>query len=264
MRRVGWSHVDTTPGTDGDDMTDAVALVTGSSSGLGAAIARRLHADGMTVVITSRASVAAGEELAAELGGSYVRADVGDEDDCRRLVDAVLARHGGLDVLVNNAGTTRFVPHADLAGASRPVWEEILRVNLLGPFSLTTAARPALEERGGCVVNISSVAGIRPVGSSIPYAVSKAALNHLTALLAKALGPRIRVNAVAPGLVATPWTADLGELHQQITDSVALGRAGVPEEIAGVVAAVIGATYLTGQVVVVDGGAGLVAWDRRL
>jgi NAD(P)-dependent dehydrogenase (short-subunit alcohol dehydrogenase family) len=240
-----------------------VALVTGSSSGLGAAIARRLHADGMAVVITSKTSVGAGEELAARLGGSYVQADVGDEADCRRLVETVLSRHGRLDVLVNNAGTTRFVPHADLAGASRDVWEDILRVNLLAPFALVTAAEAALRERSGAVVNISSIAGVRPVGSCIPYAVSKAALNHLTALLAKALGPAIRVNAVAPGLVATPWTTELGELHRQITSSAALGRAAVPEEIADVVAAVLRATYLTGQVVVVDGGASLVAWDTR-
>lgn len=239
----------------------AVALVTGSSSGLGAGIARRLHAEGYQVVITSRASVDSGTELAAELEGGYIQADVGREDAAQRLVDETIARFGRLDVLVNNAGTTRFIPHADLRSVTREVWEEILAVNLLAPFMLVRAAESELRRRAGCVVNVSSVAGGRPVGSSIPYAVSKAALNHLTSLLAKALGPEIRVNAVAPGLIATPWTSELGDLQRQITARTALGRVGTPEEIAEVVATLVRATYLTGQVVTVDGGASLVAWD---
>lgn len=212
-------------------------------------------------MITSRASVDSGTELAAELEGGYIQADVGREDAAQRLVDETIARFGRLDVLVNNAGTTRFIPHADLRSVTREVWEEILAVNLLAPFMLVRAAESELRRRTGCVVNVSSVAGGRPVGSSIPYAVSKAALNHLTSLLAKALGPEIRVNAVAPGLIATPWTSELGDLQRQITARTALGRVGTPEEIAEVVATLVRATYLTGQVVTVDGGASLVAWD---
>jgi ketoreductase RED2 len=117
---------------------------------------------------------------------------------------------------------------------------------------------PALRATGdGAVVNVTSVAGIRPTGSSIPYAVTKAALNHLTALLANVVGPEVRVNAVAPGLVRTPWTQDWGPLHDDMANRAPLGRSGEPEEIAGAIMDVAASPYMTGQVVVVDGGFGL-------
>ena len=187
-----------------------MALVTGSSSGIGAAVARSLAAEGAHVVVNSRSSVAAGEAVAAEIGGSYRQADVADPEAARALVAAVVADHGRLDILVNNAGTTRLIPHADLEAATPEIWAEIYATNVIAPFVLTTAAAPAPAGRpdGGVVVNIGSLAGMRPAGSSIPYAASKAALHHQTRLLAAVLGPEIRVNAVAPGLVDTPWTAD--------------------------------------------------------
>jgi NAD(P)-dependent dehydrogenase (short-subunit alcohol dehydrogenase family) len=198
--------------------TRPVALVTGSSSGIGAEIARRLGGDGYHVVVNSRSSVETGRAVAEEVGGSYLQADVADETQARGLVDAVLAEHGRLDVLINNAGTTQVIPHGDLAAATPEVWRRLYDVNVIAPFVLVTAAESALRAAApGCVVNVSSLAGVRPTGSSIPYAASKAAFNHQTRLLAKVLGPDIRVNAVAPGLIETPWTQDWTDLHALVT-----------------------------------------------
>jgi NAD(P)-dependent dehydrogenase (short-subunit alcohol dehydrogenase family) len=236
-----------------------VALVTGSSSGIGAEVARRLSADGYTVVVNSRSSVEAGEAVAAEVGGSYLQADVADETQARGLIDAVVAAHGRLDVLVNNAGTTEVIRHSDLAAATPEIWRHLYDVNVIAPFVLVTAAEQALRAAApGCVVNVSSLAGVRPTGSSIPYAASKAAFNHQTRLLAKALGPDIRVNAVAPGLVDTPWTQDWTDIRAFVHGAAPLRRSGSPADIAEVVMGLVRSTYVTGQVVVVDGGLGLL------
>jgi len=239
-------------------MTQPVALVTGSSSGIGAQVARRLAADGCAVVVHSRSSVAAGQAVATEIGGTYLQADLGDEGAARGLVEGVLARHGRLDVLVNNAGTTQVIAHPDLAAATPEIWRQLYDLNVIAPFVLVTAAEQALREAQGCVVNVSSLAGVRPTGSSIPYAASKAALNHTTRLLAKALGPAVRVNAVAPGLVDTPWTQDWDEVRSLVQSMAPLRRSATPDDVAEVVLGLIRSTYVTGEVVVVDGGLGLV------
>jgi len=239
-------------------MTQQVALVTGSSSGIGAQVARRLAADGCAVVVHSRSSVTAGQAVAAEIGGAYLQADLGDEVAARGLVEGVLARYGRLDVLVNNAGTTQVIAHPDLAAATPEIWRQLYDLNVIAPFVLITAAEQALREAQGCVVNISSLAGVRPTGSSIPYAASKAALNHTTRLLAKALGPAVRVNAVAPGLVDTPWTQDWDEVRSLVQSMAPLRRSATPDDVAEVVLGLIRSTYVTGEVVVVDGGLGLV------
>jgi ketoreductase RED2 len=237
-----------------------VAIVTGSSSGIGAATAQRLAAEGAAVVVNSSSSVEAGETVAEELRtagarAAYERADVADAGDRTRLVDATVDRFGRLDVLVNNAGVTRVIPHHDLEAVTEEVFRRILEVNVLGTFELTKLALPHLRSAGaGAVVNVTSIAGVRPTGSSVPYAVSKAALNHLTQLLANVSGPEVRVNAVAPGLVRTPWTADWGPLHESMVARAPLGRSAEPEDIAAVIADVAAASYLTGAVVVVDGG----------
>ena len=243
--------------TEPTELEGRVALVTGSSSGIGAAVARALAARGAVVVVNSARSAAAGEAVAAEIGGSYVRGDVADDGAARRLVDETVGRHGRLDILVNSAGTTTAIPHPDLDGATDDVWMQILSVNVLGPWHVIRAAAPHLRETGdGAIVNISSRAGSRPTGSSIPYAVSKAALNHLTVLLANVLGPEIRVNAVAPGLVETPWSAGPGfeELRREVLEIAPLARVGRADDIADAVLGLLGARYATGQVLVVDGG----------
>ncbi len=242
------------------DRSEQVVVVTGSSSGIGAAVARRFAAEGAHVVVNSRSSVEAGEALAAELGGAiYVQGDVADLADARRLVEATLEAFGRIDVLVNNAGTTRNIPHSDVDAVTPEVWDEILGVNVVGTWNVTQAALPALRERGGSVVNITSIAGVRPMGSSIPYAVSKAALNHLTRLLAKALaGTGVRVNAVAPGLIATPWTEDWADMHAAVEAGSPARRVGTPDDVADACALLVDSTYTTGEVVLVDGGLNLV------
>jgi len=233
-----------------------VALVTGSSSGIGAATARSLAADGAAVVINSARSADAGKALAESLPRAvYVQADVADPDACTALAEAATAAFGRLDILVNNAGTTKLIPHADLDAATDEVWRTILDVNLMGTWHLTRACVPALRASGaGSVTNVTSVAGLRPTGSSIPYAVSKAAINHLTVLLANVLGPEIRVNAVAPGLVDTPWTAEWTAIRERVTAQAPLKRPATPEDVAETIMGLVRAGFVTGQVVAVDGG----------
>ena len=236
-----------------------VVLVTGSSSGIGAATATRFASLGATVVINSSTSVAAGQALAGELPvASYVRADVSDEDQARRLIDEVVDRHGRLDVLVNNAGTTEVIPHHDLEAASPEVWRRIFDVNVLGTWQVTVAAVDHLRASGrGQVVNVSSLAGERPTGSSIPYACSKAALSHMTRLLANTLAPTVRVNAVAPGLVDTPWTAEWGTVREFVNAQAPLQRTATPDDVAELIVGLARSTYVTGEVVLVDGGLSL-------
>jgi ketoreductase RED2 len=241
-------------------LSGQVAIVTGSSSGIGEATARRLAAEGAAVVINSSVSGEAGERIAASLPNAcYVQASVAEESQGRHLIATTLERYGRLDILVNNAGTTSVIPHADLDAATDEVFRRILDTNLLGAWYLSRAALPHLRQSPcGVIVNVTSVAGIRPTGSSIPYAVSKAALNHLTRLLARVSGP-VRINAVAPGLVETPWTKDWGPLHEQVAHNAPLGRSASAADIADAIIGVIQSRYMTGEIVVVDGGLSLVS-----
>jgi ketoreductase RED2 len=239
------------------DLKGRVALITGSSSGIGAAVAAAFADLGASVVVNSVSSVAEDEQLAAKLPDAmYVQADVSDPADAQRLVGAGVERYGRLGIVVNNAGTTTVIPHDDLDAATHEIRERILRANVLGPWNVIQAAAPHLRETGdGVVLNISSVAGVRPVGSSIPYAMSKAALNHLTVLLANALGPEIRVHAVAPGLIA---------LDRELGDH---SRDGARDRTSAPVRNARGRRrrlrrarqlrYATGQLLVVDGGLAL-------
>jgi ketoreductase RED2 len=238
------------------DLAGKVALITGSSSGIGAAVAQDLAAAGASVVVNSSSSVAAGSALAASLPeATYVQADIADADQARRLISATIERYGRLDILVNNAGTTKVIPHHDLEAATPEVWRRILDVNVIGTWMVTVAAATHLRASGaGVVVNITSLAGIRPTGSSIPYAVSKAALNHMTMLLANVLGPEVRVNAVAPGLVDTPWTSDWEAIRAYVRATAPLQRSATPQDVSVVVLGLLRSGYVTGEVVVVDGG----------
>jgi ketoreductase RED2 len=245
--------------TSDDRFAGQVVLITGSSSGIGAETAHRFAASGATVVVNSVTSVEAGRALAAELSGAtYVQADVSVEADAVRMIEEVVASHGRLDVLVNNAGTTAVIPHNDLEAASPDIWRRIYDTNVIGTWQVTVAAVPHLRASGnGQVLNVSSVAGERPLGSSIPYACSKAALSHMTRLLANTLGPDIRVNAVAPGLVDTPWTADWTVVREFVNAQAPLQRTATPGDVAEVIMGLARSEYVTGQVVVVDGGLSL-------
>jgi ketoreductase RED2 len=232
-----------------------VALVTGSSSGIGEATARAFADAGAAVLVNSARSVSEGEAVAASLRDAlYVQGDITEVGTPERLVAAALGRWGRLDTLVNNAGTTAVIPHHDIAAASVDVWRRIFELNVFGSWAMSVVAMPALRESRGSVVNVGSIAGVRPTGSSIPYASSKAALHHQTVLLAKVVGPEVRVNAVAPGLVDTPWTADWDVIRAAVQQMAPLRRSGRPADVAEVVLSLARAAYVTGQVVVVDGG----------
>ena len=239
------------------ELEGRVAIVTGSTSGIGEATARRLVDLGAMVMVNSSSSVEAGNDLVAELGTAtrYHRADVSSEEECIGLVDATVEAFGGLNILVNNAGYTRVIPHNDLDAVTEEVFRRIIDVNVFGTWYLSRAAVPALKAGGdGNIVNITSIAGLIAGGSSIPYAVSKAALNHLTRLMANVLGPEIRVNAVAPGLVETPWTETWDAVHAAVAQRSPLGRSATADDCAEAVLGILRARYQTGDVVVVDGG----------
>ncbi len=234
-----------------------VALITGSTSGIGLATARRLAKDGYTVALHSARSAEAGRKIATELSGTYHQADLADEAATRALVASVLDRHGRLDVLVNNAGLSIRIPHTDLKAATPALWRQMLDVNLISPFVLVAEAEAALRRAKGSIVNIGTHAGARPKGSSIPYAASKAAMHHVTKLLALALAPDIRVNAVAPGLVETPMTANWPDMLETWNTRAPMRRPAKPEDIADLVAALIANDYVTGEIVIADGGLNL-------
>lgn len=240
-----------------------VALVTGSTSGIGKAIAEQLSSDGFTIAFHSKSSAKVGNALAQEHeGGSYTQADLADQVQVPRLIHDVLAKHGRLDVLVNNAGINAEIPHSSLKEASAEIWRSLYEVNVIAPWTLIAEAEAALKTastlaRPSCILNISSHAGIRPKGASIPYAASKAALNHMTKLLALNLSPAIRVNALAPGLVNTPMTANWTTAQALWRDRAPMKRGAQPQEIAEVASMLISSNYLTGEIIICDGGLNL-------
>ena len=242
------------------DLTGKAVIVTGSSSGIGEAIARRCAAAGAGVLINSATSIEAGEAVAASLPDAlYVQADISDPDAGPRLVDAARQRWGRLDGLVNNAGRTCDVPLTDLDALTPEHWRRVFDTNVTGTFFVTQAAlAPLREAEDGWVITITSIAGIRQTGSSLPYAVSKAALDHLTTHLAKHVGGEVRINAVAPGLVATPWTETWDALKDGVSALAPLHRVATAEDIADACEGLMTSRYVTGQTLLVDGGLGLV------
>lgn len=242
------------------ELDGRVAIVTGSSSGIGEATAHRLADLGASVVVNSASSVEAGTSVAQALPTEslYVQADISDPAQAQHLLDRTLDRFRRVDILVNNAGWTTVVPHHDLDALTDEIFRRTFDVNVFGTWLLTKAAMPHLRQSPDpVVVNITSVAGVRPVGSSIAYAMSKAALNHLTQLLAKACGP-VRVNAVAPGLVTTPWTADWDVQHAAMAAVAPLHRSATPADCAEAVVSLVRNRHITGHILVVDGGTSLV------
>jgi 3-oxoacyl-[acyl-carrier protein] reductase len=245
----------------------AVAVVTGGGTGIGRAVTLALaRAGARAVVVNYRRSAAEAldtVEQARALGCTAVAvaADVADDAQVRQMAARVLADFGGVDVLVNNAGTTRAVEHADLDGLTDEIWHEVLDANLLGAFHCARAFAPALRTGRGAIVNIASISGYRAGGSSIAYGVSKAALLQLTRNLAVALAPEVRVNAVAPGTVAaTRWQPGLhGEEEfarraAREREAVPLRRTAEPEHVAQAVIGLLGMELVTGEALILDGG----------
>lgn len=249
---------------------DTVALITGSSSGIGAAIARTLAEQGCHVVITysrnqAGADAVAGDCQALGVKSLVIQADVAEDADCRNLVNTTLDHFGRLDILVNNAGTTKFCNHADLGGLDKQDFLDLYAVNTVGPYQMARAAEQALRAQGTAhVINMASIAGISGVGSSIAYAASKGALVTMTKSLARVLGPEIRVNAVCPGFVQGEWLEKgLGEeayakLLDRTKAAAPLRDTATPESVAQVVLGLLtGGDLTTGETLLIDGGAHL-------
>jgi 3-oxoacyl-[acyl-carrier protein] reductase len=243
--------------------TEPVALVTGATGGLGEAITRALAAAGFRIGIGYHRSEAAAAALVRALSGSghfAIAAPVTDSAALHGAAATVADRCGRCDVLINCAGTTRFVAHADLDGLDDELFDAIFAVNVRGAFAAVRAFRSLLERSelagGGVIVNISSIASVIAMGSNVAYCASKAALDNLTRSLARALAPRIRVLAVAPGLVDTEFVKSLDQAwRDEQAARTPLKRLALPAEVASaVVAAVTQLTFTTGSILAVDGG----------
>mgnify|MGYP001589503324 FL=1 len=248
------------------ELKNAVCIVTGSASGIGAASAIMLAGRGARVVVNysksedaARATLKACAATGAE--ALLVKADVAQDADCRRLAQSALDRWGRIDALVNNAGATKFADHANLDALSAEDFQRIYSVNVVGTYQMVRACAPAMKQNGrGAVVNVSSIAGKNGMGSSMAYAASKGALNTLTMSLARSLGPEIRVNAVCPGMVDTKWLRDgygprYAAIEARYRQGTPLGRPGKPEEVAAVIVWLIeGADLMTGDLISVDSG----------
>jgi len=253
------------------DLKGKTAIVTGGGTGIGAATVKRLAGAGANVVINYRSSADAAEEVAnacRDMGveAITVQGDVSSDDDCKKIAEAALDKWGGITALLNNAGTTRFVPHEDLDGLQMDDFQDLYATNVVGPYQMTRAVVPAMKSGGeGRIVNTSSIAGIMGNGSSLAYSASKGALNALTLGLARALAPEITVNAVCPALVMSDWLRDFSSEHaQKVKDDyeaiVPLGKVCTPDDIAdSVMYLMTTPAPVTGELMVIDAGVRLGA-----
>lgn len=248
------------------DLRGAVAIVTGSSRGVGAAAARMLSERGSRVLVNCTRTMEAGERVVADCEkqgaeAALCRGDISIDADCRRLAATAIERWGRIDILVNAAGTTKYVSHYDLEGLTSEDFLRIFSVNTLGPFQMARAVAPHMKAAGeGAIVNVSSIAGLRGTGSSIAYAVSKAGLNILTLSLARVLAPEIRVNAVCSGFIQGSWVKSaLGDRYEEHKanweKNSPLRKAATPEEVAATILWLVESAVLTtGQTIVTDAG----------
>lgn len=245
-----------------------VAVITGGASGLGAASALQLAERGVNVVLVDRkepnSAVGILDQCRAHgVEAIAVQADVSRDEHCRNASQAALDAFGRIDILVNSAATTRFAAHDDLEALDAQDFLDVYAVNLVGPYQMIRACAPAMKAQGrGAVVNVSSTAGVLGVGSSVAYAASKGALNTMTKLLARALAPEIRINAVCPGFMATPWLSEhfSPERYEALLESAKTSRpikeAGTADYVADAVVFLCleGSRYITGETIMSDGG----------
>lgn len=248
------------------DIQGKSAVVTGASRGVGRSTALQLAQGGCDVLVNFSSSKDEAEGVVAEVQALGVKcipfqANVADDAACRAMMDAAASEFGSLDILVNNAGTTQFIAHSNLEGVTDETWDTILGVNLRGPFQCIRAAYPHMEKAGqGEVVNVSSVAGVAGTGSCIPYCASKAGLINLATTMARALGPVLRINTVAPGFIQGDWLkAGLGDRYEPTMNAIksraVLGAVCGPDDVADAILAFItGSDLVTAQTVVCDGG----------
>jgi 3-oxoacyl-[acyl-carrier protein] reductase len=245
------------------DLRGAVALVTGGNGGLGQRICHALAQEGANVAVMYAQSRDQAEGIARGLTASYqinavaFACDITDGAAVERLVGDVTGRFGRLDILVNDAAYNKSIPFTDLDNLTLEVWDKIMDVNLMGPMRMTKAVAPVMRAQGqGRIVNIASVAGLQPTGSSIAYAVSKAGLIHLTRCMAVALAPETLVNCVAPGLLeGTRATANLPpEMIARNAAGSLLKRAADKDDCADMVVTMCRTETMTGQTIVIDSG----------
>lgn len=246
----------------GTSTSGVVSLIVGGTSGIGAEAARALAARGDTVVISGSRSPEEAAALVDEIDGAvYVQADMRDATVPAQLAATIEADLGRLDHVVYSAGATVKIPHDDLDSVTDEVWERIFAMNVFTPWRLVKAVEPLLRASDdGSLTFVGALAGVDVGGSSIPYAVSKAALHHMVKLLGAVLGPEIRINAVAPGLIETAWTSGdaWDPLYAHVRNRAPLKRVGRPDDIASLIVAMSSAGYMTGQTVVADGGLSLI------
>ncbi|MBN1401601.1 MAG: SDR family oxidoreductase [Anaerolineae bacterium] len=248
------------------ELKDQVVLITGGGTGLGRTIALAMADEGAHLAIGYSKSEADALATAKELQGRgaramAVQADVASSAEVVAMVAAVMQAYGRIDVLINNAGFTVFVPFDDLDGMEEADWDRLMAVNAKGPFLCCKAVVPIMRAQGaGRIVNIGTISGIRPMGSSLGYSVSKAALAHFTKCLARGVAPAITVNMISPGSMLTRWVPNRTEESIRNTiEAAPLKRFSELEDVAAAVLMVARNDSMTGQVVVVDAGVSLVA-----
>jgi len=242
------------------DLNHKIALVTGGGTGIGRATSIALAQRGATVAVNYSRSQTDAEETVQTINNSggraiAIQANVSQDAAVRAMVDHIVQQFGTIDLLVNNASTTHHIPLPDLEAATDEVWDELLAVNVKGMFYCARAVAPFMKQsKQGAIVNVGSIAGITGLGSSLPYAVSKAAVHGLTKSLARALAPEIRVCSIAPGAVATRWWAGREEVMRGLSGHLPLQRISTPEDIAQFICATLEQDSITGQIITVDSG----------
>ena len=243
------------------DIKGKVALITGGGTGVGKGVALRLAQEGTNICINYAHSEKEAFEAKSEVEALGVKcgiykADVSDDDQCKAMIADVIKDFGQLDILVNNAGRTHFVDHKDLDGMKSEYFDDIFALNVKGTFFMCRAAADSLKKSHGVIINITSIAGVTGLGSSIAYAASKAAEISITKSLARVLAPEVRVIGVAPGIVLTRWVEGRTGHIDKFAGETPLQKVAVPEDIAQTVYALIAhADFVTGQNIIVDGGA---------
>ncbi|BCG57768.1 SDR family NAD(P)-dependent oxidoreductase [Paenibacillus sp. URB8-2] len=242
------------------ELNNQVVLVTGGGTGIGRATSFALAKRGATVIVNYSRSQSDAEETVQWIinqGGraATIQADVSQDNEVRNMIETIVQQFGTVDLLVNNASITKHIPMDNLEAATEEIWDELFDVNVKGMFYCARAVAPYMKKnKQGAIVNIGSIAGQTGLGSSLPYAVSKAAVHGLTKSLARALAPDIRVNCIVPGAVATRWWAGKEEQMNRLAPNLVLQRISTPEDIASMICAALEQEAMTGQIITVDCG----------